>query len=58
MFFFFLGVVGGVAKPEVVARDLESTNLQQGKKKIEEKENIPADVLNPGIVGINFSVPA
>lgn len=51
-------MVGGVAKPEVVARDLESTNLQQGKKKIEEKENIPADVLNPGIVGINFSVPA
>ena len=50
-------MVGGATKPEVVARDLESTNFQQGKK-IEEKENIPADVLNPGIVGINFSVPA
>ena len=57
MFFFLFGVVGGATKPEVVARDLESTNFQQGKK-IEEKENIPADVLNPGIVGINFSVPA
>ena len=37
---------------------LSIDNILRFAKKIEEKENIPADVLNPGIVGINFSVPA